>query len=32
LIGNCFSFGSFALPMSTSNTSCNLCSGVYFIF
>ena len=31
LIGNCFSFGSFALPMSTSNTSCNLCSGVYFI-
>lgn len=30
LIGNCFSFGSFALPMSTANTSCNLCSGVYF--
>jgi len=32
LIGNCFSFGSSALQFSTSNTSCNLCSGVYFFF
>lgn len=32
LIGNCFSFASFALPMSFSNTSCNLCSGVYFFY
>jgi len=32
LIGNCFSFGSSALQFSTSNTSCNLCSGVYFYF
>lgn len=30
LVGNCFSFGSFVLQFSTSNTSCNLCSGVYF--
>lgn len=31
LIGNCFSFGSYALPMSTSNTSCNLCGGCIFL-